>query len=325
MVQDSDTECKIINGQTGYTRSNTSWVLGRLMRDFKYWRAAETNEIVEEIRDQKWEELKRKNAGQLAPARPTRAGLVVTIYRPSTTHESGVPVRDGLYWSGIGVLVLQLGIAAIPFGLFGDWGILMITAAGIFLSLLTGSLPEWRREKWACRTNSPETYILTGGNGNQHAIVVLGNKRGLNLEDLAAGQRNIETTTDHSTRATLLILAALWVLLLITAAGLKTNPWFLLAVGAVGMVQKICVSTWRRRPENFGIPLEFVEVIGKPKVMETLTEVERRYPKVGRSMLPEFFPGKLRPGEVAIWEQLETDARAAKNATEKHPRTQTVS
>jgi hypothetical protein len=154
---------------------------------------------------------------------------------------------------------------------------------------------------------------------------VLGNKRGLNLEVLAAGQRNIETTTDHSTRATLLILAALWVLLLITAAGLKTNPWFLLAVGAVGMIQKICVSTWRRRPENFGIPLEFVEVIGEPRVMETLTEVERRYPKIGRSMLPEFFPGKLRPGEVAIWEQLERDAQAAKNATENHPRTKPVS
>jgi hypothetical protein len=110
------------------------------MRDFEYWRGAETNEIVEEVQDQKWEELKRKNAGLPNPPRPTRAGLVVTIYQPSTPRESGVPVRDGLYWSGVGILVLQLGIAAIPFGLFGDWGILMITAAGIFLSLLTDEL-----------------------------------------------------------------------------------------------------------------------------------------------------------------------------------------
>lgn len=33
-------------------------------------------------------------------------------------------------------------------------------------------------------------YVLTKGNGAQYAIVILGNGRGPNLEDLAAGQIN---------------------------------------------------------------------------------------------------------------------------------------
>jgi len=32
-----DCSCKIINGETGYVRDNTSWVIGRIVRDFEYW------------------------------------------------------------------------------------------------------------------------------------------------------------------------------------------------------------------------------------------------------------------------------------------------
>ena len=83
------------------------------------------------------------------------------------------------------VLVVQLGLAAIPFGLFGDWSILLVAAAGIVLSFLTGALPQWRSEKWACRSGTTKTVVLTRGNGSQHAIVVIGDGKGLDLEDLA--------------------------------------------------------------------------------------------------------------------------------------------
>jgi len=42
--------------------------------------------------------------------------------------------------------------------------------------------------------------------------------------------------TNTFTRITLLVLATLWILLLITAAGLKENTWFLLTVGGVGIL-----------------------------------------------------------------------------------------
>jgi hypothetical protein len=215
---------------------------------------------------------------------------------------------DMLYWSGFVTVIAQLGIAAIPCGLSGDWGILLITGVGIALTLATSALPQWRKEKWACRKHSSGTYVLTKGNGAQHAIVILGNGRGLNLEDLAAGQINLNVSPNAFTRTTIFCLSALWVLLLITAAGLKNSSWFLLAVGGIGMVQNIFAAGWQRRPENFGIPLNFVEVFGETKEMRTLYEIEARYPRVGRSMLAEFFPGRLNEEEKAQWKEFDGHA-----------------
>ncbi|KAF2834149.1 hypothetical protein M501DRAFT_902386, partial [Patellaria atrata CBS 101060] len=300
MPQDPDCHCKIINGKSGYSRDNTSWILGRMMRDFDHWRDPATKRKTVELLDLKWEQMKSKTP---EATRPTRAGLVVTVYQPSTTKPAGVPERDYVYWSGIATLIMQLGIAAVPCGLFGDWGILMITVCGSALSLVTGCLPQWANEKWSCRRGSKDNFIMTRGNGSQHAVVILGNGHGLNLEDLAAGQDNIEVSTNKLTRASLFILATLWILLLISAAGMTANTWFLLAVGAVGIVQNVFVAGWSRRPENFGIPLDFVKVIGHPKVMDTLIEVEDRCPRLGQSMRDEFFPGKLNEKEEKIWEQ----------------------
>lgn len=42
------------------------------------------------------------------------------------------------------------------------------------------------REKWACRGDTKKTFVLTTGNGSQHAIVIQGAGVGLDLEDLAA-------------------------------------------------------------------------------------------------------------------------------------------
>lgn len=302
MPQDPDCKCKVINGKNGYIRDNSSWILGRIVRDFDKWSDPATKKRTQDLLDEKWDEIKTKNP---AGKRPMRAGFIVTVYNPSTTRPAGVAEPDVIYWSGISTLLVQLGIAIIPWGLSGDWGILIITACGIALALTTGLLPQWKKEKWACRPKSKDTYVLTRGNGAQHAIVILGNKHGLNLEDLAAGQSNIEASTNSLTRAALLTLSTFWILLLITSAGLKRNTWFLLAVGGVGILQNIFVAGWGRRPENFGIPLDFVEVFGQTKVMATLLEVEKKYQGLGRSMCEEFFPGKLCDDEIMEWKRLE--------------------
>lgn len=311
MPQSPDTHCKVINGKSGYCRDNTSWILGRVMRDFEHWRDPATKLKTNEILDLKWEQLKGRDA---QAKRPPRAGLVVTVYEPSMTWPAGVPVQDYVYWSGMATLAVQLGIAAVPCALFGDWGILMVTAVGASLSLATGFLPQWSKEKWACRRGARDNYIITRGNGAQHAIVILGNKHGLNLEDLAAGQDNVEVSANGLTRVALLALSTLWTLLLIAAAGMEANTWFLLAVGAVGMVQNVFVAGWSRRPENLGIPLDFVKVVGHAKVMDTLFEVEERCPYLGRAMRDEFFPAALTLEEEKRWLRLEAEAKAGKSS-----------
>lgn len=115
------------------------------------------------------------------------------------------------------------------------------------LSLLTGLLPQWKKEKWACRTGSNDAYSLTRGNGAQHAVVVLANGRGLNLE-----QSNLDASANMLTRVSILALATLWILLLVTAAGLRSDTWYLLAVGGMGILQNVFVAGWSRRPETFG-------------------------------------------------------------------------
>lgn len=153
--------------------------------------------------------------------------------------------------------------------------------------------------------------ILTKGNGSQHAIVIIGNGKGLDIEDLATGPSAIDLSSSFSsTKIALLILAFLWMALLVVAAGIKQNSWFLLAIGGIGILENIFVAGPPRHPAAFGMPLNFENVIGEAKVMDTLFAAEQGYPGAGRSMLDTFFPGKLRPKEQARWDEFERLADA---------------
>jgi hypothetical protein len=209
-----------------------------------------------------------------------------------------------------------MGVAAIPYGLYGDWSVLVVTAAGVILSFTTGSLRQWAKEKWAGRRNSRKTVILTKGNGSQHALVIIGDGKGLDIEDLAAGPIAMNASTFYPTKVALLVLAVLWVILLVTAAGIKQNSWYLLAIGGVGILENIFVAGSPRRPAAFGMPLIFEAVIGEAKVMDTLFAVERAYPRVGRSMVDTFFPGRLRAKEQERWDEYERLADALDRSLE---------
>ncbi|GKZ83522.1 hypothetical protein AnigIFM56816_008617 [Aspergillus niger] len=314
-----DCACKVINGRTGYVRDNSSWIIGRIVRDFDSWmdngkRDGRIKKHLRGMLDQRLEKdrraaEKKKRGSAKDVAKPSQTGLCVSIYKADHARP-GYPGYDLVYFIGFGSTVLQLVIAAIPCGIFGDWGIFLVTVPGILLSFATGSLSQWSKEKWACRRNSQKTVILTRGNGSQHAIVIIGDGRGLDLEDLAAGPTNLDVSTSYTTRIAMTLLAVLWILLLITAAGIKQNTWFLLAIGGVGILQNIFVAGWRRFPRAFGVPLEFCDVIGEPKVMDTLFAVETDYSRVGRSMRDTFFPGKLLPEEEKKWHEFEKVADA---------------
>lgn len=182
-----------------------------------------------------------------------------------------------------------------------------MTAAGILLSFASGALSQWSKEKWACRINTDKTFVLTCGNGSQHAIVIRGAGVGLDLEDLAAPDTG--AVAKRETSLIVIALGVLWILLLISASGITQNTWFLLAVGGMGILHNMYVAGISRPPEAFGVPLEFVEVMGMPKVMDTLFDVEDRYPRLGKSILPTFFPGTLNENEQKRWDDYELLAR----------------
>ena len=309
-----DCACKVINGRTGYVRDNSSWIIGRIVRDFESWmdegrRDGSIRKHLVKMLNQQWEKDKdaadKKVLGSgRTVAKPSRAGLCVSIYKAAGA-KPGYPGYDLVYFTGFVTTVVQLGIAAIPCGIFGDWSIFLVTVSGILLSFTTGGISQWSKEKWACRRNADKTIILTKGNGSQHAIVIISDGKGFDLEDLAAGPTNINISASFTIRITMIILAALWILLLITAAGIKQNTWFLLVIGGIGILQNIFVVGWKRFPEAFGVPLVFAGVIGEPKVMNTLFAVEHAYPHVGRSMLDTFFPGNLRPEEEKKWDEFQ--------------------
>lgn len=312
-MPDADTACCLINGKNGYVRGNNSWVLGRIMRDYEYWMGEPVREKTESLIQARWDfdrqrqEREVPGSGSRVP-RPSQAGLVVSLWQPSTTKPSGEPGHDLLHWSGIIVTVIQLGIAAVPLGLSGDWGILMITAAATILCYVTGALGQWKVEEWACRrldTREKKNFVLTRGNGAQHAIAIISNGRGLDLEDLATGFSKIDSPsiTLFAQLATI-VFGIMWIALLITASALQDDSWYLIAVGGLGMLQNIFVAGWKRTPDAYGVPLEFIGVVGEVKVMKTLMEVERRYEKLGKSMIGTFFPGDLRENEVREWEAI---------------------
>ncbi|KAL9083218.1 MAG: hypothetical protein Q9165_008624 [Trypethelium subeluteriae] len=314
LMPGSDTPCTVINVSSGQSRSNGSWILGRIMRDFEYWMrqdGLEVHTMVTELRDNKfkWDIAQARDANSSEKAlkkieRPKLAGLVVSFWKVDEMKRSrvGNPGMDILFWSGVVTSIVQLGVAAIPFGVYGDWGYFLVTAAAILLCLLTGCQKQWKREKWACRFfekgDKPRHYVMTRGNGAQHALIIECNGVGLNLEDLCTGFDNLDSPAiSIATRFAMVGLAVLWVCLLITSSALTDHAWFLIAVGSIGMLQNIFVAGWSRKPEDLGLPLKFDGVIGHRKVIETLYKVEERLPKAGQRLAGEFFPAGLRKDE----------------------------
>lgn len=132
--------------------------------------------------------------------------------------------------------------------------------------------------------------------------------RGLDLEDLATGFANVDAPhITVSSRLISVVLGIMWVLLLITSSALVNDAWFLIAVGGIGMLQNMFVAAWTRKPEALGVPLDYKGVVGSPKVMDVLLEVERQYEKVGYNMTGTFFPSGIRDNEKAKFDAIKEE------------------
>ncbi|KIJ28479.1 hypothetical protein M422DRAFT_54610 [Sphaerobolus stellatus SS14] len=311
----SDSPSIVINGKTGFVRENRSWVLGRLVRDFEYWMPKEVdkevNAVLEEVHKKDTEDARKSSDYNQEPVpKCLCAGLCISVFRTSESMRPGIPIYDWVFYSGIVVSIIQLGVSVIPFILYSDFSTFMITGAGLILAMIHGALPQWKAEKWHCRRQK-KTAILTTRNGAQHAIAIIGSdKHAFDLEDLASA----DVTGFMSTRIGSTILTILWFGLLVTVAGMKQNPWFLMAVGGIGMIQNIIVASASRRPGAHGIHLEYERCVARPKVMKALMDLEELYPHMGASLLDTFFPGKLFPKEKEYWDKAEKIAEAKDKA-----------
>jgi len=283
LIPEPDYPVKFFNVRSGISRDNRSWVLGRLLRDNE-------RPLADDI------------------------GMNIAIYRVA---RDGPATRDWCYYSGVVVICLQFGIATIPCALFRDWSSLFLVGTGTILALCTGALPQWRAEKFSGRRGSQKTAVLTGGNGSRNVLVIIDSGKydgSIDLEDLAAAEaptqrynkaREVWFGMPRSLRLTQLaciILAFLWIIFLLISTGLDSNPWYIILVGALGMLQNVIVAGAPRTPSASGIHVELVEEIRKKKVMEALMEVETNYPRCGRVLLDEFFTAdRLRPEEKLWW------------------------
>ncbi len=298
-----DYPCLVINGRSGYARENRSWIVSRVLRDFDFWKDPQVG--VEERRV--LGALKAKLAAQGKHGVEPRVPLSVSIYNVSAATPAGQSRPDFIYGVSFGVIALQFGLAAVPRALSGDWAILMVTGAGTALAWATAALPQWREEKvGACRRRSDKTCVVTAGNGSKDVLVIRGAGVGLDLEDLAAANAR----TAAATRVALCLLAVLWIALLVTVAGLKSDTWFLLAVGGVGTLQNILVAALPRRPAAYGLHLEYERTVCREKVMLTLQALEEIQPFLGRSLLDTFFPGEMREDEIKWWAEAKEKAKA---------------
>ncbi|KAI1113981.1 hypothetical protein F5Y14DRAFT_441559 [Nemania sp. NC0429] len=296
------------NLKSGYARNNKSWILSRLLKNYSFWMP---EEVKFKARD--WP-------------------LCVAIYDWSSDAQGGayISIRDWLWWSGIVVTAFQLGVSLVPFGLEGDWAIFVVTAAGNALAYASASLPQWREEKWHARSlKEANAVAVTQGNGSQHVVIIRGRKGTPDLEDLATGR----APDWRSTKVATSVLAVLWFAFLITSTGIKSNTWYLLAVGGLGLLQNLLVAGAPRAPAALGFPLQLASmtcldhngerqqlpaVFGQEKVMWTLMQLEEKFKGYGKSLVGEFFPGKMRDWEKTWWELDDTHERNVLLLKAKH-------
>lgn len=213
----------VIEAQSGHSRTTSTWILGRLLRDFNHGVDKEMKNEASHIDPEG-----PAHPADTKPAtnRPSWEGLRITVYevveKPPVAH--GVPKLDWVWYLGFATILIQLIISSLPWILHRNWTIFMLTAAGNALALVGGSLPQWRQEKWATTTAGGPTVSITKGNGSRQVLVILG-KRGIGLDlSILANQTRVSKAL-RSTRVATVLLAVLWVFYIMVITGTKVDMW----------------------------------------------------------------------------------------------------
>jgi hypothetical protein len=153
-----DVPSLVINCNTGYARTNRSWLLGRILRDYELKTEARQGPPVARLSNM---ELLR-SAG-LENHAPLHVSLRIDIFDLDAARYLERPKIDGVWVLGGFTIAVQLAISIIPWVVYGDWAVFLITASGTLFALSTGSLRQWAFEKWpGRRLNDPRTGTPNG-------------------------------------------------------------------------------------------------------------------------------------------------------------------
>lgn len=211
----------VVNCANAFQRDNNSWVLERLLRDH-------------EIRN---------------PADSTQISLRIDIFDLGPLRK---PAADRVWWLGWLTIVTQIAIAIVPWVVSGDWGTMMVILSGTLLASIICSLPQWKDEKWACRTLEKDNVVcLTRGNGHKHIMVFIGRAGSPDLETQATAQGSPRRETPILMAG----LAVLWTCLLLSVSSLKNNAWYMVGIGALGMLQNVYAAGTTRNLDTSGLRL----------------------------------------------------------------------
>lgn len=305
----------VFNVESTYVRCNRNWILGRIMRD---------------------NELYMNTVEQL-----DGRALRIAIYHALPRRASRYTIHSRSWVAYVAVTLSQLAVAAIPFGRYGEWGILLVTGIGIVASAMAGASTQWRLEKHPLRHNTTKILALTSGNGSRDIMIIHGKGEALDLEELAASEsprsdrlwqavKGLSTPMrdEHGvqryhrngnemrrakmmhglplgvwiTRLESFCQITVWLALLIMVAGLKSHTWYLVLVGVLGMLQNAMLAAAARKPEVRGLHLKLVDTIITSSVMDGLMDLESTIIGAGDVLRHEFFPGKLRQEETEWWD-----------------------
>ena len=314
LMPEPETPLTVINCENGFARSNRSWVLDRLVRDYQA-------RLEAKMENEAPDDSQGKRRG---------LSLRVDVYKAKAIDEHQGPRIDFTWVTGCIVIVIQQVLAAVPWIVWGDWGIFLVTVSGTFICLITAGLPQWTSEKWPAQPidkGKGKLIALTRGNGTLFVMIVICRTGAWDLEAMASSRSAARTETRWFT----FIFSILWTILLITVTALKDHTWFLVAIGGLGMIQNSLAAGVQLRPEHSNIYLEPCEPITGYRadraakreaaqhddsnsdeeldqtrlfdpissadvadVMGTLIQLEKLYPGAGCSLIPTFFPGSQK-------------------------------
>lgn len=334
-----DYPCKVINMKSGHPRENKSWVIGRLLRDNELFMSNQQKGLLREpaLRISVYHSMPLPS-----PSDAKLSLLRASFFIPFEVLMRRVTLSGYLY---LVILAIQIGVACIPWILFADWSIFLVTMAGTYMASLTTRLPQWKAEKFGCRKKSTKIVAVTAGNGSKDVMIIKGLGESPDLEDLAAPETprlrrpwqtwgvftrkplaKLEDEPTHVhmfqglptdfwlTRLFCVALLVGWIALLILVAGLRSNTWFLLIIGGLGMFQNAFVAGCSLDPQEQPIPLLHTDTIIGYKVLDALMDLEIALgdpvvtsngdkPAV-QPLLSEFFPNGIRfeDGGRSWWE-----------------------
>ena len=194
LMPDVDCPSTMINASNGYKRTNTSWVLGRVLRDWELRFSSEYRDpaLVVTIFQTSIENDQAPNSTNRQVTPEDLESAKQSAIERARQH-AGVPTLDLVWFLGLFVMITQCTIATLP-GIFkDDWLIFIVTLGGSILALAGGALPQWREEKWSCRRLDEghiaryglpptKTIMLTRGNGHKHVLIICDDANGLNFE-----------------------------------------------------------------------------------------------------------------------------------------------